>query len=221
MLPFISKCYGNWQRNEDFEFYYSLDENKRVCLRGKNHKEFSISPSTVRLDILMKNSVIREYFEQKGYATNWKQDGYILHPQILAYDYAGEIGEEAFKALLLHYTECTEADIMHLEGKDYELADFVICNSDGSYKIAFDVKNMNPDSLHSDNPNDLSTLKKRKIKCERLGCELITVNILKLNDSPIDEIREIGGMIDNNGMVINSAIKTLKKLVENGKKNNN
>lgn len=221
MLPFISKCYGNWQRNEDFEFYYSLDENKRVCPRGKNHKEFSISPSTVRLDILMKNSVIREYFEQKGYATNWKQDGYILHPQILAYDYAGEIGEEAFKALLLHYTECTEPDIKHLEGKDYELADFVICNSDGSYKIAFDVKNMNPDSLHSDNPNDLSTLKKRKIKCERLGCELITVNMLKLNDSPIDEIREIGGVIDNNGMVINSAIKTLKKLVENGKKNNN
>lgn len=221
LLTFISKCYGNWQRNEDSEFYYSLDDNKRVCPRGKNHKEFSISPSSVRLDILMKNSVIREYFERKGYATNWKQDGYILHPQILAYDYAGEIGEEAFKALLLHYTECSEADIKHLEGRDYELADFVICNTDGSYKIAFDVKNMNPDILHNDRPNDMPTQKKREIKRQRLGCELITINMLKLNNSPIDEIREIGGLIDNNGMIIDSAIKTLKKLVENGEKNNN
>lgn len=220
-LTFISKCYGNWQRNEDSEFYYSLDDNKRVCPRGKNHKEFSISPSSVRLDILMKNSVIREYFEQKGYATNWKQDGYILHPQILAYDYAGEIGEEAFKALLIYYTECSEADIKHLEGKDYELADFVICNSDGSYKIAFDVKNMNPDILHNDRPNDMPTQKKREIKRQRLGCELITVNMLQLNNSPIDEIREIGGLIYNSGMIIDSAIETLKKLVENGKKNNN
>ena len=221
-LTFISKCYGDWQRNENGEFSYSLDNNHCVCSCGKeNAKSYSISPSTVRLDVLMKNNVIREYFEKKGYATDWKLEGYILHPQILAYDYAGEIGEEAFKALVLHYTDCKEDDIKHLEDKDYELADFVICNSDGSYKIAFDVKNMNPDFPHYDKPNDIPTLKKRKTKCERLGCELITVNILKLNDSPIDEIREIGGMIDNDGNVIWSAIETLKKLISNGKKNNN
>mgnify|MGYP006962771095 CR=1 FL=1 len=49
----------------------------------------------------------------------WEKEGMILHPQILATDYAGEIGEEAFKAILLHYTDCTEKDIKHLEGKDY------------------------------------------------------------------------------------------------------
>ena len=89
----------------------------------------------------MKNKVIRNHFENNGFATDWRGDGLILHPQILRTDYAGEIGEEAFKALLIYYTDCKEEDIKHLEGKDYELADYVICNPDGSYKIAFDVKN--------------------------------------------------------------------------------
>lgn len=56
----------------------------------------------------MKNPVIKSHFEKNGFATTWRAGGLILHPQILATDYAGEIGEEAFKAILLHYTDCSE-----------------------------------------------------------------------------------------------------------------
>ena len=214
-LTFIHKCYGEWERNEFNEFICAYDQNKRICpiSKGKQYPS-SISPSLVRLDVLMKNDVIRKHFEKHGFAKGWKQDGLILHPNILATDYAGEIGEEAFKALLLHYTKCTEVSLRHLEGKDYELADFVVCREDGSYKIAFDVKNMNPNANHSDKKGDIPTSKKREMKKKRLGCELITVNMLKLNDSGMDEIREIGGLIDEKGIVIPSAIELLRKLVD-------
>ena len=138
-LTFITKCYGNWQRDDKGGYYFSYD-NYKICPEGKGTRYY-ISPSDVRLDVLMKNKVIRNHFENNGFATDWRGDGLILHPQILRTDYAGEIGEEAFKALLIYYTDCKEEDIKHLEGKDYELADYVICNPDGSYKIAFDVKN--------------------------------------------------------------------------------
>ena len=38
--------------------------------------------------------------------------------------------------------------------------------------------------------------------------------MLKLNDSGMDEIREIGGLIDEKGIVIPSAIELLRKLVD-------
>ena len=154
-LTFMLKCYGDWKRNSVSELNYYCDERLKACPKG-NGKLFPypISPSYVRLDVLMKNPVIKSHFERNGFATTWKKEGMILHPQILAKDYAGEIGEEAFKAILLHYTDCTKENVKHLEGKDYELADFVITNEDGSYRIAFDVKNMNPKADHNDKEED-------------------------------------------------------------------
>jgi hypothetical protein len=218
-LTFISKCYGQWNQDDKgcYSFSCEQERNNRICATGSG-KSFSISPSTVRLDVLMKNPVIKSHFEKNGFATTWRAGGLILHPQILATDYAGEIGEEAFKAILLHYTDCSEENIKHLEGKDYELADFVITNPDGSYKVAFDVKNMRPDADHNDRNGDMPAALKRKIKRNRLGCELITVNMLKLPASGMDEIREIGGVIDENGNIIYNAIEQLQNLVNRTKR---
>lgn len=216
-LTFINRCYGTWERNDHNEYFFSFDpkHHNRVCQNGKGQAyPYPISPATVRLDILMKNPVIKKYFEEKGYATDWKKDGLILHPEILSTDYAGEIGEEAFKAIVLHYTTCDEESFVHLEGKNYELADFIIRKKDGSNKIAFDVKNMNPYIRHDDKPGDLATTKKRQEKKERLGCELITVNMLKIEGMAMDEIREIHGVIDEKGNVLPTAIQRIKDLIE-------
>lgn len=213
LLTFMPKCYGDWKRDEWGVYSYNFDASHNcICPAGRGVVR-SISPSDVRLDVLMKNPVIKAHYEKNGFATAWRQDGLILHPQILAFDYAGEIGEEAFKAILLHYTDCTENDLKHLEDRDYELADFVVLNPDGTYRIAFDVKNMNPDFEHLDKSGDIDTAEKRRRKRERLGCELITVNMLQLNAHGMDEIREIGGVIDREGKILSSAIDILKKLV--------
>lgn len=196
MVPFLNKCYGAWPRSESGELIDTL-----------------LSSSSVRLDVLMRNDVIREYFEKHGYATEWKASGLILHPDILKADYAGEIGEEAFKALVLRYTEATKLSFAHLEDEDYELADFVINNPDGSHKVAFDVKNMNPVVEHDDRDCDLPTAQKRKMKEERLGCPLYTVNMLKMPSKSMDR-HEICGFIDEHGHVLPEAIELIKTLIE-------
>ena len=213
-LTFITKCYGDWKRDENGGYLFSCDSYKRICPRGKDYKDYYISPAKVRLDVIMKNKVIREHFERNGFATHWKKEGLILHPQILATDYTGEIGEEAFLALVLNYTDCKPGEIRHLEGKDYELADFVLCNPDGSYRLAFDVKNMNPNAEHNDKNGDIPTSEKRKKKEERLKCKLVTVNILKMDDSLMDDINEIGGLIDDQGNIVYQGIETLRRLIK-------
>ena len=196
MVPFLGKCYGSWERHEDGAFCH-----------------YPVSPSSVRLDVLMKNQVIREHFERNGYATGWNSDGLILHPEILMADYAGEIGEEAFRALVLRYADCSELQFAHLEDRDYELADFVVLNPDGSYKVAFDVKNMNPSIEHLDRKGDMPTLEKRLEKEKRLGCPLYTVNMLKMPSASMDRY-EICGVIDEDGHVLPDAIDRIKRLIE-------
>lgn len=216
LCNFIWKCYGEWPRTEGesgYCFNYSA-KDKSISVGAQHH----ISPKDVRLDVLMSNNVIRSHFETHGFATDWKPGKYILHPQILRESYCGEIGEEAFKAILLHYTDCTEDDIKHLEGRNYELADFVICNADGTNRIAFDVKNMNPKANHDDRVQDMPTAEKRRKKEERLGCKLITINVLKIEEG-IDPTREIYGLIDLEGRVLPESIDQLKILVNNEKTN--
>lgn len=64
-LTFMPKCYGNWKRNSASELNYYCDERLKVCPKG-NGKLFPypISPSYVRLDVLMKillsNPILKE-----------------------------------------------------------------------------------------------------------------------------------------------------------------
>mgnify|MGYP004449184077 FL=1 len=162
----------------------------------------------------MRNNIIHEHFTRNGYATEWKTGGYIAHPDILKFDYAGEIGEEAFKALVLAYVKCDESLFVHQYGKDYELADFVLKNTDGTTKVAFDVKNMNPNYIRHDGINDLQTNIKREEKEKRLGCPLITINMLEIKGGTKDGHKEIAGMIDKKGNVLFDAIQQLRTLIE-------
>ena len=59
----------------------------------------------------------------------------------------------------------------------------------------------------------MQTKEKRQRKIARLNCRLITVNILQINEPLMDEINEIGGLIDENGVIVSKGIETLQKLV--------
>ena len=74
---------------------------------------------------------------------------------------------------------------------------------------------MNPKADHNDKFGDMPTSQKRELKRKRLGCELITVNLLQLPQESIDAIREISGLLDENGNIVIKGIETLRKLINN------
>lgn len=182
------------------------------CYDIYDAQEHANCPSKRKLDILMRNDIIRDYFKSHDYATDWKKNGLILHSEILNAEYAGEVGEQAFKALVLYYTGWDESKLTHLTGKLYEYADFVTQKEQGEYGIAIDVKNRLPKDIMLDSPYDLPFVEKKEIKEERLGCNLLLVNMLKIKRNPLDDA-QIPGLIDEDGKVIKKNMNLLLKLL--------
>lgn len=202
----IEQCYGEWKTDKKRQGYDYWRTEKKISVKGNDSILYRITPEDVRLDIMMKNPIIKTHFEKSGFATCWKcEHSYILHPNILQSWYAGEIGEQAFLALI---KQEIGIDFVRLKGKDYELADFVIKDKNGKNLIAYDVKNYNPDFVHVDNINDVDTPEKRQYKRERLGCRVVTVNILEIEGLQ-NTSDEIGGLIDKNGIVINENLEII------------
>lgn len=202
-MPLIDMYYGAWPRRYDEGYAFWMKDGE-LCDDTKGQRYY-VSP-------LMRCREIRSWFEEHEYATKWSQDGLILHPQILNSFYAGELGEQAFMALMRDSVGLEEGRLEHLTGKDYELADFVIKNPDGTNRVAFDIKNYNPDLPHEDKIGDVPTAEKRIEKEKRLGCKLMTVNIMKMPKASQD-ISEITGLIESNGDLVESAIRKLKEIV--------
>lgn len=209
-MPLIDMYYGAWPRRYDEGYAFWMKDGE-LCDDTKGQRYY-VSPLSVQLEQMMRCREIRSWFEEHEYATKWSQDGLILHPQILSFFYAGELGEQAFLALMRDSVGLEEGRLEHLTGKDYELADFVIKNPDGTNRVAFDIKNYNPDLSHEDKIGDVPTAKKRAEKEKRLGCRLMTVNIMKMPKASQD-ISEITGLIESNGNIVESAIRKLKEIV--------
>lgn len=95
----------------------------------------TINEDYTRLDAFMKVPCIKKYFEDKGYATVWYEGDYIMQPAAVQQLYMGEVGEQAFIAILRNYAG---VDMEKLPQQLWEHADFLYG------RLAFDVKNYNP-----------------------------------------------------------------------------
>lgn len=220
LLSFIDCCYGEWERTEEggSVFYYNPNKKKLTLPQIQGSSPKTITPAKTRLETLMKNPEIKKHFELNGFATDWKKEGLILNPKILTSFYIGELGEEAFKAIVHAYIN-PDVELKHLTDRDYELADFVIDDHEGKHLVAFDVKNMNPKSELYDREGDMDTTTKRQEKEKRLGCSVITVNILEIKTTLIDETQEIGGLISEEGKIVPKSIETLERIINSALEN--
>lgn len=216
----ITDCYGTWDFSPESGYTYSCTEEDGILhvvsatKTGALHRTFS--PSSVRLDILMRNKEIKEYFIANQYATRWNEGKYILHPYAFDF-YIGEIGEQAFLALATRYL--SEFKFSPLESSDYEWADFVIDDEYGEHLLTIDVKNMAHG--HIDNERDLPTELKRRMKESQLGCRLLVVNIVEIPRT--SDIHEIAGLIRSDGSIIIENIEILRRychLANNNHTNN-
>ena len=139
---------------------------------------------------------------------------YIIGPENWS-SYMGELGEMAFLAIVFGYGLLDdESLIRHLEGYDYELADFIILDKNDNYRLAIDVKNRNPNCC-LDGLYDIPTSKKRKHKEHRLKCPLITVNILpEMIVGAEPNVKEVIGLIDSNGNPLQTNQERLKQIID-------
>lgn len=99
------------------------NKNTPCSFFGLDHNSHLISADEMRLNILMQNSIIKNYFIKHDYATTWHDAAeYILTPILANNIYKGALGEAAGKAILEEYG-CQLDD---LPPEYFELFDYVI-----------------------------------------------------------------------------------------------
>ena len=123
ILPELAGCYRK-----------SVDRKPEYIYDG-----VTINEGYTRLDTFMKVSCVKEYFEEKGYATMWHEGDYIMQPSAMQQLYMGEVGEQAFIAILREYAGVV---MEKLPRQLWEHADFLYG------RLAFDVKNYNSTKLY-------------------------------------------------------------------------
>lgn len=83
-----------YDSESDFNTYQFFDQGYRS----------EVSARDCRLDIMMKNTIIKTYFEQYGLATQWHVNAeYVLTPPLYTNIYKGLLGEAGGSAILQQY----------------------------------------------------------------------------------------------------------------------
>lgn len=152
--------YPEFEDSNDIEPSMRMFYIQSVEAQAKNR---SYSDTSVRLDAIMKQGFIRQYFETNGYCTSWKGKSWVISPQVIQQVYIGYFGEQVFKAIL----ENAACNVGSLPEKIWERADWVVND-----KLYVDVKFMS-DSDFNQHVNAQSW--ERKIR--ECGGSYIVVNV--------------------------------------------
>ncbi|MCM1506040.1 MAG: hypothetical protein NC177_02740 [Ruminococcus flavefaciens] len=165
-----------------YNFFVSLSkpDNKLYYLQEEDFHKINISffpqlnynvlnEEKTRLNIFMKWDILREYFIEKGYATSFKPNNYIMSPAVWNNIYKGALGEAVGQ---FWFSEVLNIELEELENPDiFELFDFKIPDTN----IFIDFKNWGENYDIELN----KTLEKISAKAEKCNCQLaIIANIL-------------------------------------------
>lgn len=110
--------------NKEWAFFEELDAKRWI------------SEVESGLPTLMKNEVVKYYFERHSYATQWQSSCWVMNPAAFFNLYKGAIGEEGVKAILEHAGCIIES----VPSAAYEECDFIVRLSSNSEPVAVDAK---------------------------------------------------------------------------------
>lgn len=100
-----------------------------------------ISDEESGLPLLMRNPVVREHFEQKGWATRWRPYPYTMNPAAFFNIYKAALGEEGVLAILQHMG----LKACPLPAEVYEFCDFLLRPHADQPPIGIDAKHWRTD----------------------------------------------------------------------------
>ncbi len=157
-------------------YYYSQQEdfnNIRVSFSYDSEHANTVSADGTNLLRLMEFQPIREMFEQRGYATNFEPNDYIMSPTLWNNIYKGALGEVVGQFLFERYLKVKLSEIT--EPEYFELFDFRINRS-----LYVDFKNWQ-ESTDFDREKQIEKI---MAKAERCGCKCVIIaNILTEQDN--------------------------------------
>lgn len=176
-----------------FYYYQQEDDYGNVKISLKQEDKYAIISEKDSLAHFMKNEMIRNYFIEKGYATTFEKNNYIMLPIIFNNIYKGALGEEVGSLLFKKEIGIELLDIT--DGKKFEKFDF---EYNGYY---FDFKNW------QNTPYSKVDIQKFDEKANIVGAKkAFIINVLGINSNPITEKEKliiIPSLIDCNTGKIN------------------
>jgi len=183
-----------------FYYYQQEDDYGNVSISLKQKDGYSVVSDIDSLSSLMKCDLIRNHFIDKGYATSFEKNKYIMLPIIFNNIYKGALGEEVgsllFKKMIgVELNEITD-------GKKFE-------------KFDFEYNGYYVDFKHWQNTQYSKVdLEKFLGKAELVGAKkAFIVNVLGTNSNPITEVGNlviVPSLIDHNSGEINT--EALRKI---------
>lgn len=152
-------------------YYNQESDYNKVLVSFIKTKEYpyEVSSSTAKLDLLMKNQSLRNFFERKGWATEFDYNDFILSPPLFNNIYKGALGEMVGRFLLWSYLGLNLTEIEDPEV--FELFDYKIKGTD----IFIDFKNWHERTRFGNE----AMLKKIKSKADICNAKcIIVINVV-------------------------------------------
>lgn len=165
------------------KLYYKQEgdySNVQVGFIKSTNLNLEVSEAAAKLNLLMSDPELRNFFEQKGWATDFVENRYIMSPTLFNNIYKGALGEVIGRYLFWKVLRCSMEEIDDpdlFELFDYKLADL---------PIYVDFKNWH-ETTEFNKEEMLNKIERKAAKCN-CKCVLI-VNIHANRDWEIHRIR--------------------------------
>ncbi len=156
-------CYS---QEGDYDYIeVGFTENENLNLK--------VSDAAAKLNILMRFSPLKDFFVEKGFATNFEENDYIMSPPLFNNIYKGALGEVAGRYLFQYVLELDMQEISDPEL--FELFDYKL----SEYPIYIDFKNWHEGTVVN-NEEMLDKIANKAMKC---GCKCVIIaNIVSENE---------------------------------------
>lgn len=195
-----------YQQSEDFNnIKIRFEQNK-----GAKHE---VSESSAKLQTIMGNSAIKEYFEKNNWATAFEKNYYIMSPTLFNNIYKGALGEVVGKFLLERILGIKVEEIDDPEL--FELFDFKLKD----LPIYVDFKNWHETTIF-DNSQMLKKIEEKALKCK---CKCVIIcNIISESKWDVKSFRhgdlkilQVPSLLNENdpNSYCESAIKKIRECI--------
>lgn len=188
-----------------------METNAIFSLRETSDAKFKqeSSEQAARLDLLMKSPVVKSYFKEIGCATFWEPKGQLITPVICQSIYAGEIGEQAIRALLRE----RDIGVHQMPDGEFEIFDMVAGH------VPLDAKNYKggfSSLVHAHRENMIQNAVRKAVRIKR--DKVLLVSVFGTADGTISrETRDgvtivlIDGIMKNSGETLHDSLSLIKE----------